>query len=63
MHARPSLSIADASEFFGVHPDTIRRWLRAGELTYTRLGGRIRFSQADFDSYLERRAQPLSGQA
>jgi excisionase family DNA binding protein len=40
MHERDYLSIAEVADQLGVHPNTIRNKIAAGELPAARLGGR-----------------------
>ena len=48
-------SFAAIAEALGVHVRTVRRWADAGELVAHRLGGRLRVSKADLDSFLNER--------
>ncbi|MBA3718686.1 MAG: excisionase family DNA-binding protein [Nocardioidaceae bacterium] len=53
--ARRPASIAAASEYAGVHPRTIRRWIAAGWVTAYRMGPRlIRVDMDDIDSLHKR---------
>jgi excisionase family DNA binding protein len=50
------LSSAEASEFLGVHPTTLRRWSDAGEVPCFRTpGGHRRFRAADLAAWMESR--------
>lgn len=45
------LSVQDAASRIGVHPKTIRRWIKAGHLTAYQVGPRlIRINPADLDA-------------
>jgi excisionase family DNA binding protein len=48
------------AEQLDVHPETVRRWIKARKnIAYTRIGREARFSQADVDDYLARmRVEP-----
>lgn len=44
------LSIAEAAEKFGIHPETLRGWVRKGAIAHVRLGpapGVIRLRERD----------------
>lgn len=45
------LSIGEASQRLGVHPDTLRRWETAGRISSTRtLGNQRRYEEIDIDA-------------
>lgn len=47
------LSIAESAEYLGVHPNTIRNWIRFGTLKAGRVGLRtIRIQKSDLDQLL-----------
>jgi excisionase family DNA binding protein len=47
------LKITDVATELKVHPDTVRRWIKDGKLTPTRLGGtRIRIRRSELDRFL-----------
>lgn len=49
------LSIIEASQYMGVHPNTIRNWIRFGNLNAGRVGLRtIRVQKTDLDELLTR---------
>lgn len=52
------LTLQDAAKFFGVSPWTVRRWMEMGDLSYTKIGGRIRFTQDELIAYVEKRTSP-----
>ena len=47
-HATNWVSIAQAAAHFGVHRDTVRRWIRSGSVHAERLGGNV--IRVDLDS-------------
>ena len=49
-----SLALLDAARAAGVHPSTIRRAARRGELDHFRVVGRIRILPADLEAWLFR---------
>jgi excisionase family DNA binding protein len=47
------LSIAESAEYLGVHPNTIRNWIKLGTLKAGRVGLRtIRIQKSDLDQVL-----------
>ncbi len=51
----PLLTLAEAAERLGVHPDTMGRWVRRGELPGYKLGSVVRVRHDDLEEYLGRR--------
>lgn len=48
------LTTAQAADYVGVHPTTLREWARRGFIPCTwTIGGHRRFSQSVFDEHLE----------
>ena len=48
---RRRLSIGEASQRLGVHPDTLRRWETAGRIKSIRtLGNQRRYEETDIDA-------------
>ena len=48
--ATDRMRIAEAAHYLGVHPDTLRRWEKAGKVRAYRLpSGERRFERADLD--------------
>ncbi len=45
-------TIDEAAEALRVHPDTIRRMIRKGELRYSRVGRQYRIPQSEIDRLL-----------
>ncbi|WP_369803768.1 helix-turn-helix domain-containing protein [Corynebacterium sp. CNJ-954] len=43
------MSVAEAATYVGCHPQTIRRWLKAGRIQRYQVGGLIRVDQNDLD--------------
>ncbi len=56
MVAEPSnerlLTVADVAEQLQVHPDTVRRHIKAGKLRSVHVGRNVRILKGDLDSYL-----------
>lgn len=54
----PLLRVGDAARELGVHPNTVRRWVSAGELDVIRLGAgpkpAIRIAPDDLAAFLQR---------
>lgn len=56
------LTTAQVAELFQVTEETIRRWIRAGDLPVLDLGGRkggYRIKRADVDRFIEQRYGPI----
>ncbi|MGZ3618308.1 MAG: helix-turn-helix domain-containing protein [Ktedonobacteraceae bacterium] len=53
------LTVKDISQKLQVSVDTVRRWLRSGELQSVNFGNQYRVSPADLDAFLAKyRKQP-----
>ena len=59
------LTVQDVVRLLGVHEDTVRRWLRSGQLKGRRLGGRAgyRIRRPDLDAFLLGDEEGLEGKA
>lgn len=56
------LSINDAAEQLGVHPRTLRRYIRDGKLTALRLSAQIvRIRNDDIDDFLRKNLKVVTG--
>ena len=51
---KEDMSVADVAEFVGVTPNTIRNWIRAGELVATQKAGEMRITRAALSDFLRR---------
>lgn len=53
----PMLTVDDVAGHLGAHPQTVREWIRRGELKASKHGSRIgyRIKQSDYDAFLARR--------
>jgi excisionase family DNA binding protein len=49
---RLTVSIAEAAEMLGVHPDTIVRWIKIGKLRATKVDRRVLIKLADIEQML-----------
>jgi excisionase family DNA binding protein len=48
------LSATEAAQILGVHPATVKRWVRAKRITAFRTpGGWLRFRRADLEQFLK----------
>jgi excisionase family DNA binding protein len=58
------LSVQDVVELLGVHEQTVRRWIKSGELTAYLLGDRAgyRIASEDLQAFMERRRVAPEGQ-
>lgn len=53
------LTPGEVARFFGVHPDTVRRWADKKTLASFKLpSGRVRFWRADVEAFLAEQAEP-----
>lgn len=50
------LKLAEAAQYLRVHPATLRRLIRIGQVPATRAGQSIRIARTSIDNYLRRRA-------
>lgn len=55
MHDEELLTVDDAAKKVKVHPETIRGWIRSGELPAVDIGGKYRIYPEDLDAFLKRR--------
>lgn len=49
------LSVEDVADELGVNPETVRVWIRSGELVALGIGKGYRISRADLDDFIRRR--------
>jgi excisionase family DNA binding protein len=49
------LTVAQVAEQLQVHPETVRVWIRTGELDAMDIGGEYRISRADLNDFIQRR--------
>jgi excisionase family DNA binding protein len=57
------LTVQQVADQLNVHPDTVRQWIRSGELEAIDLGGRagFRISETALDKFIrERKIKPTS---
>lgn len=43
----------EVAKSLGLHPNTVRKWLRAGRLSGVRVGNRWRVRERDLEAFLE----------
>jgi excisionase family DNA binding protein len=48
------LTVQDAANYASVSKQTVRRWIRAGDLRILRAGRQIRIDESDLLAYLQR---------
>lgn len=48
-------SVRDVAEMFDVDPESVRRWIRAGELKASKVGRGYRISRPDLRDYYQRK--------
>jgi excisionase family DNA binding protein len=49
------LSVEKVADELGVNPETVRVWIRSGELVALSIGKGYRISRADLDDFIRRR--------
>ena len=57
MTSDPFLTVDEVAQLLNVHPDTVRRWIRAGEINALSLGGPAgyRILQSELDRFIRER--------
>ncbi len=50
-----TLTVEDVAAELRVHPDTVRNWIRAGELDAIDIGREYRIYRRDLDEFIQRR--------
>lgn len=51
---RDWLTVGEAAEYLGVSEPTLFRWMRAGQVTYYKVGGNTRFTRKGLDAVVEK---------
>jgi excisionase family DNA binding protein len=49
------LSVEEIADELGVNPETVRIWIRSGELVAYNIGKGYRISRADLEDFIKRR--------
>lgn len=52
------MTVDDAAELLAVHPQTIRKWVRSGEITGADTPAGYRFTPADIHAWMAKHRQP-----
>ena len=52
------MTVDDAAELLAVHPQTIRKWVRKGEITGADTPAGYRFTPADIETWLAKHRRP-----
>ena len=55
------LTVQEVAELLRLHPTTIRKYIKAGELPVIKLGHRIRIPRAPIEALIRPVATPLRG--
>jgi excisionase family DNA binding protein len=50
------LGSRETADILGCHTETLYRWVKAGLIPHIRVGGRVKFSAAAIEEYLQARA-------
>ena len=62
MEPREVMSLRQASQYLGVSPDTLYRYICEGEVPAFKLGNRWKFKKAILDRWMERKmSEALAG--
>jgi len=56
--SQDTLTVDEIAEELSVNPETVRTWIRSGELKAMDLGGGYRINRVDLNDFLERRKRP-----
>ena len=51
-----ALTVADVAEIFGVHNESVRRWIRKGDLKAYSIGGNYKITKEAIEAFVESRA-------
>ena len=57
---RSSATVYDVAKHFGVSHRTVRRWLKATDIPYYRIGGVLRFDLEVVDEWALTRTEPAA---
>lgn len=57
------MTVDDAAELLAVHPQTIRKWVRKGEITGADTPAGYRFTPADIQAWMTKHRQPKTENA
>jgi excisionase family DNA binding protein len=49
------LTVSDVSKILNISEKTVRRWIKAGKLTYIKMGSEIRFKPEHLEEWIEAR--------
>jgi excisionase family DNA binding protein len=49
------LTVEEVAKEIKVHPETVRAWIRSGELVAVDIGGKYRVTRSDLNDFLQRR--------
>lgn len=55
------LTVKEVADRVKVHPETVRGWIRDGELEAVDIGGEYRIYKQDLDKFLKERKRPRKG--
>lgn len=55
---KPIMTVDEVADLLAVHPQTIRKWVRAGKLTAADTPAGYRFTPADVERWMTKYRQP-----
>lgn len=56
---KPIMTVEDVAELLAVHPQTIRKWARAGKLTGADTPAGYRFTPEDLERWMDKYRHPV----
>jgi excisionase family DNA binding protein len=62
VEAREVMNIRQASNYLGVSPDTLYRYICEGEVPAFKLGNRWKFKKSILDRWMERKMRQVEGE-
>ena len=62
VEAREVMNIRQASQYLGVSPDTLYRYICEGEVPAFKLGNRWKFKKSILDRWMERKMGQVQGE-
>ena len=60
--SREVMNIRQASQYLGVSPDTLYKYVSEGRIPAFKLGNRWRFKKALLDTWMEQQSTPAAGE-
>ena len=61
--SREVMNVRQASQYLGISPDTLYRYITEGEIPAFKLGNRWRFKKSRLDQWMEEKSSEMEPQA